>query len=156
MQKIFSDKEEGEHTLKELQDKGGMVDASKAKMAMPIFIRDFTDMQASKNHAYNLGVIRRGADNALLPNWTHLPIGYHSRASSIVIDGTPFHRPRGQTKPPDAEKPIFGASRKLDFELEMGVVLSHGNEMGHPIKVTNATEYIFGYNLLNDWSARDI
>jgi fumarylacetoacetase len=124
-------------------------------MAMPVFIRDYTDFYSSKNHAYNIGVMFRGEANALQPNWLHLPVGYHGRASSIVLDGTPITRPKGQTSA-DGVTPAFNACKLLDFELEMGTILCNGNELGHPIKVENARDHIFGFTMLNDWSARDL
>jgi len=128
-----------------------------AQMVMPVFIRDYTDFYSSKNHAYNVGCMFRGPDNALQPNWTHLPVGYHGRASSIVIDGTPVRRPKGQTTP-DGTKGEWAANgcRLLDFELEMGTIIGKGNALGHPIKVNDAADHIFGFTMLNDWSARDI
>jgi fumarylacetoacetase len=98
----------------------------------------------------------RDPKNALLPNWLHLPIGYNGRASSVVVSGTPIRRPNGQTKAPDAERPSFGPSRKLDFELEMAFIVGRGNELGSPIPVAKAEEHIFGLVLMNDWSARDL
>jgi len=135
--------------------KEALSDANTAKLAMPVFIRDYTDFYSSKNHAYNVGVMFRGPDNALQPNWTHLPVGYHGRASSIVIDGTPITRPCGQTSA-DGKTPEWTKCMRLDFELEMGTVIGMGNELGHPIKTEDAQNHIFGYCLLNDWSARDI
>lgn len=100
-------------------------------MVMPVYIRDYTDFYSSKNHAYNIGVMMRGKDNALQPNWTHLPVGYHGRASSIVVDGTPIVRPKGQLSPPEGEtNPVWSACRLLDFELEMGTVIGKGNKLG--------------------------
>lgn len=125
------------------------------QMVMPVFIRDYTDFYSSKNHAYNVGCMMRGKDNALQPNWTHLPVGYHGRASSIVIDGTPVRRPKGQVTP-DGTKPDWAACRLLDFELEMGTIIGKGNELGRPIKVNDADDHVFGFTMLNDWSARDI
>jgi fumarylacetoacetase len=125
------------------------------KMAMPMFIRDYTDFYSSKNHAHNIGVMFRGVDNALQPNWLHVPVGYHGRASSIVLDGTPITRPRGQTSA-DGKVPGFNNCKLMDFELEMGTIISQGNEQGCPIKIGDARNHIFGFCLLNDWSARDI
>ena len=132
-----------------------VVDASSQTLTMPVFIRDYTDFYSSKNHAYNIGVMFRGKDNALQPNWTHLPVGYHGRASSIVLDGTPIRRPKGQINP-DATTPQFAACKGMDFELEMGTIIGVGNELGKPIKIDDAKDHIFGHCLLNDWSARDI
>jgi fumarylacetoacetase len=134
-----------------------MKDVANESMAMPVFIRDYTDFYSSKNHAYNVGVMMRGVDNALQPNWTHLPVGYHGRASSIVLDGTDLIRPKGQLAPPEGEKnPQWSACQRLDFELEMGTIIGKGNELGSPIKITDARDHIFGHCMLNDWSARDI
>lgn len=136
---------------------GAMKDAASAVMTMPVFIRDYTDFYSSKSHAYNVGVMMRGPDNALQPNWTHVPVGYHGRASSIVLDGTPITRPKGQVSPPEGEKqPQWSACKLLDFELEMGTIIGKGNNLGQPIKIANAREHIFGHCMLNDWSARDI
>jgi fumarylacetoacetase len=122
---------------------------------MPMMIRDYTDFYSSFNHAYNIGVMVRGHDNAIQPNWRHLPVGYHGRASSIVIDGTPIRRPKGQVSA-DKVNPSWSACQRMDFELELGTLIAHGNELGNPIKVENARDHIFGYVLLNDWSARDL
>ena len=136
---------------------GAVKDVAGCEMVMPVFIRDYTDFYSSKNHAYNIGVMMRGKDNALQPNWTHLPVGYHGRASSIVIDGTPITRPKGQLSPPEGEKqPSFNACRLLDFELEMGTVIGMGNKLGQPVKLKDAGNHIFGHCMFNDWSARDI
>lgn len=125
------------------------------QMHLPVSIGDYTDFYASREHATNVGIMFRGKENALMPNWLHLPVGYHGRASSVVLSGTDVTRPRGQVKPKDA--PVeFAASRQLDFELEMGFFIGAGNELGEPISIENAREHIFGMVLLNDWSARDI
>jgi fumarylacetoacetase len=124
-------------------------------MQMPIFIRDYTDFYSSKNHAYNVGVMVRGPENALQANWLHLPVGYHGRASSIVIDGTEIRRPRGQVSA-DKVNPTFSDCMRMDFELELGTIIAKGNKMGDPIKVNDARNHIFGFVLLNDWSARDL
>ncbi|NOX61252.1 MAG: fumarylacetoacetase [Chloroflexi bacterium] len=125
-------------------------------MHLPAHIGDYTDFYSSREHATNVGTMFRGKENALPPNWLHLPIAYHGRASSVVISGTPVHRPHGQMMPPGAERPVFGLSRLMDFELEMGFFIGPGNELGHPIPVEEAGEHIFGLVLVNDWSARDI
>lgn len=125
------------------------------QMRMPVFIRDYTDFYSSKNHAYNVGCIVRGPDNALQPNWTHLPVGYHGRASSVVLSGTEVRRPRGQVSA-DKVTPTWSDCKRLDFELEMGAYVGVGNKMGTPIKIKDAADHIFGLCLLNDWSARDI
>jgi fumarylacetoacetase len=126
-------------------------------MHLPIAIGDYTDFYSSKEHATNVGMMFRDPANALLPNWLHLPVGYHGRSSSIVVSGTPIHRPKGQMLPPEGgETPIFGSSKRLDFELEMGFVIGKNSNLGESISTATAEEYIFGMALFNDWSARDI
>ena len=125
-------------------------------MHLPVAIPGYTDFYSSKEHATNVGTMFRDPKNALLPNWLHIPIGYNGRASSVVVSGTPVRRPRGQIKLPDAEAPIFGACRKLDFELETAFIVGQGNALGEPISVDAAPGHIFGMVLLNDWSARDL
>jgi fumarylacetoacetase len=125
-------------------------------MHLPANIGDYTDFYASKEHATNVGTIFRGAENALMPNWKHVPIGYHGRASSIVLSGTNIRRPLGQRKTLDEENPVFGPSVQLDFELEMGWFIGPGNNLGEPIPVDTAEDHVFGMVLVNDWSARDI
>jgi fumarylacetoacetase len=125
-------------------------------MYMPAHIGDYTDFYSSRDHATNVGTMFRDPENALLPNWLHLPVGYHGRSSSIILSGTPIHRPHGQTVPGTATSPVFGPSRLMDFELEMGYFIGPGNELGHPIKTADAPQHIFGFCLVNDWSARDI
>ncbi|KRF55243.1 fumarylacetoacetase [Bacillus sp. Soil768D1] len=125
------------------------------EMLLPAKIGDYTDFYASREHATNVGTMFRGKDNALMPNWTHLPIGYHGRSSSIVPSGTKVRRPSGQRKPKDAD-PVFGPSIQLDFELEMGWFIGPGNRPGEPIPVNQAEDHVFGLVLVNDWSARDI
>lgn len=125
-------------------------------MRVPVEIGDYTDFYSSIEHATNVGKMFRDPANALLPNWKHIPIGYHGRASSIVISGTPFRRPKGQTKAPDAELPTFGPTKRLDFELEVGFIIGRDTALGENITTANAEEYIFGLALFNDWSARDI
>ncbi len=132
-----------------------LVDRSSAEMLLPARIGDYTDFYSSKEHATNVGTMFRGKDNALQPNWLHLPVGYHGRASSIVVSGTPVKRPCGQLKPDD-NSPVYGASRLLDYELETGFFVGPGNEMGAPIPIEEADSHIFGMVLVNDWSARDI
>jgi fumarylacetoacetase len=126
------------------------------ELLLPVEIGDYTDFYSSRQHATNVGVMLRGADNALMPNWLHLPVAYHGRASSVVVSGTDLRRPCGQTKPADAVEPTFGPSRSVDFELELGYFIGRGNELGHPIPVGQAEEHVFGLVLVNDWSARDI
>ncbi|MFD4815766.1 fumarylacetoacetase [Peribacillus butanolivorans] len=125
------------------------------EMLLPAKIGDYTDFYASREHATNVGTMFRGKDHALMPNWTHLPIGYHGRSSSIVPSGTKVRRPSGQRKPKDAD-PVFGPSIQLDFELEMGWFIGPGNRPGEPIPVNQAEDHVFGLVLVNDWSARDI
>ncbi|MCB9338764.1 MAG: fumarylacetoacetase [Lewinellaceae bacterium] len=127
----------------------------KVEMLMPVQVGDYTDFYSSLEHATNVGSMFR-PDNPLLPNWKHLPVGYHGRASSIVVSGTPIHRPMGQMKPADAETPVFGPTRLLDFELEMAFVIGKKTNMGQRISTAEAEDHIFGMMLFNDWSARDI
>lgn len=134
-----------------------IIPASKVTMHLPAQIGDYTDFYSSRNHATNVGTMFRGKDNALQPNWLHLPVGYHGRASSVVVSGTPIKRPVGQILPtPTATTPIFAPCRLMDFELEMGFFVGPGNDFGDPIKMENAADQIFGMVLMNDWSARDI
>lgn len=126
------------------------------EMQMPVEVGDYTDFYSSKEHATNIGKMFRDPDNALLPNWMHIPVGYHGRSSSIVPSGIPLHRPQGQKLPKGADTPIFGPSRRLDFELEMAFITTDANHLGEPIKIEEAEEYIFGMVIFNDWSARDI
>ncbi|MFZ1705675.1 MAG: fumarylacetoacetase [Saprospiraceae bacterium] len=130
--------------------------ASSVTMTLPIKIGDYTDFYSSREHATNVGTMFRDPANALLPNWLHLPVGYHGRSSSIVVSGTPVRRPNGQTIPLNAEQPIFGPCKQLDFELEMAFVVGKGNELGQCITTNEAESHIFGLALFNDWSARDI
>ena len=129
---------------------------SDVTMHMPAEIGDYTDFYSSRQHATNVGAMFRDPANALLPNWLHLPVGYHGRSSSIVISGTPIRRPNGQTLPIGQDNPVFGPCRLLDFELEMGCFVGPSNELGEPISIENATDHLFGLALVNDWSARDI
>ena len=131
-------------------------DLDKVQMMMPLHVQNYTDFYSSIEHATNVGKMFRDPANALLPNWKHLPVGYHGRASSIVVSGINFHRPKGQMKPADAEKPIFDASKQLDFELEMAFVLNKNTEIGESISTQEAEDAIFGMVIFNDWSARDI
>nr|WP_111301838.1 fumarylacetoacetase [Paracoccus saliphilus] len=131
-----------------------LVPMSSASLHLPIRVTEFTDFYASRNHAFNVGVLFRGPENALPPQWTHMPIGYNGRASSVVVSGTPIRRPMGQIKGEDG--PVWTASRRLDLELELGAVVGANSRMGQRISVDEAEDMIFGYVLLNDWSARDI
>ena len=126
------------------------------KMMMPLHIPNYTDFYSSIEHATNVGKMLRDPANALFPNWKHLPVGYHGRASSIVVSGTDIIRPKGQTKPADVENPIFGPSKQLDFELEMAFIVNKHSEMGESISTKEAEDAIFGMVIFNDWSARDI
>lgn len=126
------------------------------EMLLPVTVGDYTDFYASRHHATNVGSMFRGKENALLPNWLHLPVAYHGRASSVVVSGTDLHRPYGQTKADDAEAPGFGPCRLLDFELEMGCLIGPPSRHGRPIPIRQARDHIFGLVLVNDWSARDI
>ncbi|GAA0879397.1 fumarylacetoacetase [Algoriphagus jejuensis] len=133
-----------------------MVTRKEAEMLMPVKIGDYTDFYSSMEHASNLGKMFRDPENALLPNWKHLPVGYHGRASSIVVSGTPIHRPKGQIKDPNSDIPTFGTTRKLDFELEMAFITGKQTKLGDSVSTADAEDYIFGFVLFNDWSARDI
>jgi fumarylacetoacetase len=149
------------HDHPELRDndelrKRVLVPMADVKLHMPIVVSGYTDFYSSKEHATNVGVMFRGKDNALQPNWLHMPIGYNGRASTVVVSGTSVRRPRGQLKPPTAEAPTFGPCRRLDFELEMGVVVGQPSAMGEMLNEKQAEAMIFGFVLLNDWSARDI
>jgi fumarylacetoacetase len=126
------------------------------EMQMPVRVGNYTDFYSSLEHATNVGAMFRDPKNALLPNWKHLPVGYHGRASSIVVSGTPIYRPKGQLKPVDSDAPVFGATRKLDFELEVAFITCSETSLGSSIAVKEAEEHIFGLVLFNDWSARDI
>ncbi|MEM6378113.1 MAG: fumarylacetoacetase [Bacteroidota bacterium] len=129
---------------------------SEVKMHLPLTIGDYTDFYSSIEHATNVGKMFRDPENALLPNWRHLPVGYHGRASSIIVSGQAIRRPKGQIFPKGAEQPIYQATRRLDFELEMAFVIGKNSPLGEPISTTQAEDYIFGLALFNDWSARDI
>ncbi|WP_299251670.1 fumarylacetoacetase [uncultured Aquimarina sp.] len=126
------------------------------EMQLPVTVGDYTDFYSSIEHATNVGTMFRDPDNALLPNWLHIPVGYHGRSSSIIPSGIPVHRPQGQKLINGTEKPIFGPSRLVDFELEMAFITTDANQLGEPIPIDEAEDYIFGLVLFNDWSARDI
>ena len=136
--------------------KRALVPMADVKMHLPIAVAGYTDFYSSKEHATNVGVMFRGKDNALQPNWLHMPIGYNGRASTVVVSGTKVRRPRGQLKPPNVELPSFGPCKRLDFELEMGVVVGQASPMGEMLTEKQAEQMIFGFVILNDWSARDI
>jgi fumarylacetoacetase len=131
-------------------------DEALVEMLLPVAIGDYTDFYSSKEHATNVGVMFRDPANALLPNWLWIPVAYHGRASSVVVSGTNFHRPKGQIKPNELEDPIFSPSKQIDFELEMGFITFDGKPLGDSIAVNEADDFIFGLCLFNDWSARDI
>ena len=133
-----------------------LCDVSEVIMHMPVEIGDYTDFYSSIEHATNVGKMFRDPANALLPNWKHLPVGYHGRSSSIIVSGEPIYRPKGQTKPNPDEAPVFGPCRLLDFELEMSFITYEGKKLGDSISTEEADDYIFGMCLFNDWSARDI
>ncbi len=133
-----------------------LVAQADAQLHLPLDIPGYTDFYSSKEHATNVGSMFRDPDNALLPNWSEIPIGYNGRASSVVVSGTPVRRPNGQLKLPGSERPVFGPSRRLDIELETGFIVGRGNALGTPIPCEQAEDHIFGMVLLNDWSARDI
>lgn len=141
-------------TLYEFREKV-IVNRLGAKMCMPVKVGDYTDFYSSIEHATNVGKMFR-PDNPLLPNWKHIPVGYHGRASSIVVSGTPITRPSGQMMPPDATAPIFGKSKRMDLELEMAFIIGKPNALGEPVDIDNAEDHIFGKVVFNDWSARDI
>ncbi|SIO00530.1 fumarylacetoacetate hydrolase [Bradyrhizobium erythrophlei] len=149
------------HDNPELRDndelrKRALVPMADVKLHLPIAVAGYTDFYSSKEHATNVGVMFRGKDNALQPNWLHMPIGYNGRASTVVVSGTSVRRPRGQLKPPTADVPSFGPCKRLDFELEMGVVVGQPSPIGEMLTEKRAEEMIFGFVILNDWSARDI
>jgi fumarylacetoacetase len=125
-------------------------------MQLPARIGDYTDFYSSYHHAHNVGTMLRGPENALMPNWKWLPVAYHGRASSIVVSGAEVRRPKGQAKPPDATEPVFGPTKSLDYELEMAFLIGPSNSLGEPVPIERAVDHIFGFVLMNDWSARDI
>jgi fumarylacetoacetase len=133
-----------------------LVPLADASLHVPVAVAGYTDFYSSKEHATNVGVMFRGKDNALQPNWLHMPIAYNGRASTVVVSGTRVKRPRGQLKPPGADVPGFGPCKRLDFELEMGAVIGQPSPMGEMLGERQAEQMIFGFVILNDWSARDI
>lgn len=155
IQEIFLEENQ---SLKETLERsfGMLCNINEVSMLMPVKVGDYTDFYSSREHATNVGIMFRDPENALLPNWKHLPVGYHGRASSIVVSGTQIHRPKGQTKPDNADKPVFGPSRLLDFELEMAFITNTSTRLGESIPVEKAEDYIFGLVIFNDLSARDI
>ena len=133
-----------------------LVKQKQAKMLMPVHVGNYTDFYSSEEHAFNVGSMFRDPKNALLPNWKHLPVGYHGRASSIVVSGTDIRRPCGQVKVAAKDHPVFLPTSKLDFELELAFITCAENKLGHPITVEKSEDFIAGFALFNDWSARDI
>lgn len=131
-------------------------DVKDIEMQLPVLIGDYTDFYSSKEHASNVGKMFRDPENALLPNWLHIPVGYHGRSSTIIPSGFPVNRPMGQTLPNGETTPVFGPSRMVDFELEIAFITTDANIMGENIPISEAEDYIFGMVLMNDWSARDI
>ena len=153
--------------IQQLFSKGGKFDSDESlhskvllpigsiQNEMPVKIGDYTDFYSSIEHATNVGTMFRDPKNALLPNWKYIPVGYHGRASSVILSGQEIHRPKGQQKPKDDEPPVFGPCKLLDFELEMGFITYEGKALGQSISTKEADDYIFGMVLFNDWSARD-
>lgn len=133
-----------------------MVNRKEAEMLLPVKVGDYTDFYSSMEHATNVGKMFRDPENALLPNWKHLPVGYHGRSSSIIPSGVPIYRPKGQFKDPDLDTPSFGPSKRLDFELELAFITGKQTKLGDSVSTGEAEDYIFGFVLFNDWSARDI
>ena len=149
------------HDNPELRDNGALralvlVPMAKVKLHLPIAVAGYTDFYSSREHATNVGTMFRDKSNPLLPNWLHIPIGYNGRSSTVVVSGTQVRRPHGQLKAPAAELPSFGPCKRLDFELEMGVIVGQPSVMGEMLTEQQAEQMIFGFALLNDWSARDI
>jgi fumarylacetoacetase len=149
------------HDTPTLRDNAGLrgqvlIPLRDVETLLPCRIPNYTDFYSSREHATNVGIMMRGPQNALMPNWTHMPIAYHGRASSIVVSGTDVVRPHGQTKADDADAPTFGPSKSMDFELELGLLIGQGNDLGKRISTAEAAEHVFGMVLVNDWSARDI
>ena len=127
-----------------------------AQMHLPVQVGDYTDFYSSIEHATNVGMMFRDPENALLPNWRHIPVGYHGRASSIIASGHNIHRPKGQVLPKGESQPVYKASGRLDFELETAFIIGKSTEVGDSVDIADARDYIFGVVLFNDWSARDI
>lgn len=150
IQAIYSD------TSFQPQAESCLIAIEDVQMEMPVEIGDYTDFYSSIEHATNVGTMFRDPDNALLPNWKYIPVGYHGRSSSIILSGQEIHRPKGQQKPNDDEPPVFGPCNLLDFELELGFITYDGKPLGYSISTAEADDYIFGMVLFNDWSARDI
>jgi fumarylacetoacetase len=137
-------------------DAGSAIPLADVQPVLPFTVADYVDFYSSLEHATNLGRMFRPDSEPLLPNWRHLPVGYHGRAGTVVVSGTPVRRPQGQSKPPDADVPSFGPSRRLDIELELGFVVGLPSSLGEPVPTSAFREHVFGVVLVNDWSARDI
>ena len=133
-----------------------IISMDSVEMHLPVKVGDYTDFYSSIEHASNIGSMFRDPSNPLLPNWKHIPVGYHGRASSIIVSGTNIQRPKGQILPVNSETPIFSSSKRIDFELEMGYIIGKNTELGSSVSTSDAEDYIFGKVLFNDWSARDI
>lgn len=151
LQDFFAEKNEKFSTEKDI-----LLLQTAVEMCLPVYIRDYTDFYSSEEHATNVGIMFRGKENALMPNWKHIPVGYHGRASSIVVSGVNLYRPKGQTRPDDNLPPVFGFSKQVDFELEMGFLIGKETALGESVSTQEAENHIFGMVLFNDWSARDI
>lgn len=154
--RLFDLFSEGNTEIAEADKASILFPLAKVEELLPVFVGDYTDFYSSKEHATNVGTMFRDPNNALLPNWLHIPVGYHGRSSSIITTGQAVHRPLGQTKPNEEEPPVFGPSRLVDFELEMAFITSEGKPLGQRISTAEAEDYIFGLVVFNDWSARDI
>ncbi len=146
-----SDLQNNEHHVGQV-----LIPADQVTMLLPVEIGDYTDFYSSREHATNVGTMFRDPNNALLPNWLWLPVGYHGRSSSIIVSGEPIYRPKGQTRNDPEKDPTFGPTQRLDFELEMAFITFDGKPLGESISTEEAEDYIFGMCLFNDWSARDI
>lgn len=147
----FADLKDNQHHVSQI-----LIAATDVEMCMPVSIGDYTDFYSSRDHATNVGTMFRDPNNALLPNWLWIPVGYHGRSSSIIPSGVPIKRPKGQIKPNEDENPVFGPSKLLDFELEMAFITFDGKPLGETISTNEAVDHIFGMCIMNDWSARDI
>lgn len=155
MAELFSTDNNTLQNKKEDQEKV-LIPIAEIENEMPVHVGDYTDFYSSIEHATNVGTLFRDPENALLPNWKYIPVGYHGRASSIILSGEEIHRPKGQQKPKDDEPPVFGPCKLLDFELEMAFITYDGKPLGESISTKEADDFIFGMVLFNDWSARDI
>lgn len=155
IQELFSADNAGWHEAEHHLDQI-VLDLKSVEENLPVYIPDYTDFYSSREHATNVGTMFRDPNNALLPNWLHIPVGYHGRSSTIFTSGVDVYRPNGQRIPPNADQPVFGPSVRVDFELEMAFITTNGPDNGDGISVEQAEDYIFGLALFNDWSARDI